>query len=61
MAHNLFISFSGLIRLIADRKVTEAELSDALFYFGCTRGHVHTPWEDDCNELTWASKNPDEQ
>jgi hypothetical protein len=39
----LFISFSLLMSRLAEKKVTWADLSRGLFYFGCTREHVINP------------------
>jgi hypothetical protein len=44
MKRKLFLSFSGLVRNIRDGQVTQEDLDNGLFYFGCSRGHVIQPF-----------------
>ena len=39
----LFLSFTGLLRAIAQEEVTQADLDAGLFYFGCARSHALNP------------------
>jgi hypothetical protein len=50
----LFMSFSTLLRLIADGQVTQEELDTGFFMFGCTRGHALEPGaQGETDERTW--------
>ena len=42
----LFPSFSGLLNLMKTGSVKEEDLKDALFYFGCTIGHLRYSPDD---------------
>jgi hypothetical protein len=53
----LFLSFTSLIRLFRDGRVSESDLDNALFYFGCVREHAMDPWKDETNEVLWAYKD----
>ena len=39
----LFLSFTSLLRLVKEGRVSQKELDTGLFYFGCTRNHVFNP------------------
>jgi hypothetical protein len=42
----LFLSFSGLINQLKEEKVSQEDLDQGIFYFGCTKGHVFGPYEE---------------
>ena len=39
----LFISFTGLMYALKAGRITDDDLANGLFAFGCTRGHAITP------------------
>lgn len=43
----LFLSYSALLKRVADGSVTQADLDEGLFYFGCCREQVFTEATDD--------------
>lgn len=50
----LFLSFSTLLREIANGRVNEEDLNQGLFMFGCTRGHAFAPGaKNETDERTW--------
>lgn len=50
----LFLSFSTLLREIADNCLTEEDLKQGLFMFGCTRGHAIEPGaKGETDERKW--------
>lgn len=58
----LLISFTGVLYAIHNGRLTEEDLADALFYFGCTRQHALNPGaEGEANELEWVSEDRPEQ
>ena len=57
----LFGSFTGTLRSMQNGSVTEADLDEGYFMFGCARGHAVEPWKDSTNELTWFWKNDPEE
>ena len=58
----LFVSFTALLFRIRDKQVTEEDLSQGLFFFGCSRRHAFEPWtQGHTNELEWVTKHGDEQ
>lgn len=46
----LFLSFTATIRALRDGNVTESDLANGLFYFGCVREHALDP---NAMELSW--------
>lgn len=52
-----FLSYSRLVGALFSGRITPDQLSDALFFFNCTRRHVEKPWRDDPNYLS----TPDDQ
>lgn len=60
MARKLVVSFTGLLYAIERGGITESDLDDALFYFGCTREHAMNPGANgETNELDWAVRKLD--
>lgn len=61
----LFISFTETLAEMAAGTITAVDFKDALFYFGCIRGHAMDPWkcpkpgsrEPTSNEVTWFYKD----
>ena len=49
----LFCSFTSTLRLIHEEKVTDEDLNNGLFAFGCVREHAFHPENDETNEVTW--------
>lgn len=43
----LFLSYSALLKRVADGSVTQTDLDEGLFYFGCCREQVFTASTDD--------------
>lgn len=39
----IFLSFTSLLSLLGSGKVTAQDLSEGLFFFGCTRRHAYEP------------------
>lgn len=51
----LFLSFSTLLREIAHGRMSEEDLQQGLFMFGCTRGHALEPGaKGETDERTWS-------
>jgi hypothetical protein len=50
----LFLSFSTLLRAIADGHISAEDLQRGLFMFGCTRGHALEPGaKGEADERKW--------
>ncbi len=50
----LFISFTSLLALVGENKVTALELAEGLFFFGCWRDHALNPGAaGEADERTW--------
>lgn len=50
----LFVSYTSLLREVSLGRVTDQDLQQGLFYFGCWRQHVMHPGEaGEADELTW--------
>lgn len=51
----LFLSYSALLKLVADGSVTQADLDGGLYYFGCGRDQVFAPWTEDAPKRVMAA------
>jgi len=50
----LFVSFSSLLRLVGESKVTADDLAQGLYFFGCRREHALNPGAaGEADERTW--------
>ena len=50
----LFVSFTSLLALVADNKVTAEDMAEGLYFFGCTRRHAFQPGaQGETDERTW--------
>ena len=47
----LFVSFTGLLYALQQKKVSQADLDNGIFYFSCIREHAVEPWGSSYNEL----------
>lgn len=55
----IFASFTALLRETHDGRVTDNDLDQGYFAFGCTREHALEPENSQTNELRWFWKNPE--
>ena len=54
MNRKLFISFTACLRHMSQGKITDLDLANGLFHFGCARDHAMNPWLDEyTNEVAW--------
>ncbi len=52
----LFLSFTALLRLLSEDKVSFEDLRHGLFYFGCTRAHAYEPGSSgETDERQWSN------
>ncbi len=55
----LFISFTGLMYALKAGRITDDDLANGLFAFGCTRGHAITPGASNEHVEDVVVKNPE--
>jgi hypothetical protein len=55
----LFISFTGLMYALKAGRITDDDLANGLFAFGCTRGHAITPGASNEHIEDVVVKNPE--
>ena len=60
---HLFISFTALVRALFDQRVTDWNLANGIFYFGCARNYLLTGNEVNppVNEVTRLTDNSELQ
>ena len=51
----LFLSYSALMKSVTNGSVTETDLAEGLFYFGCGREQVFAPWTEDAPKRIMAA------
>lgn len=49
----LFLSFSGAVRMLRDRRIRRADFRNALFWVGCTRDVVSGSIEEGARQSLW--------
>ncbi|MDQ5952113.1 MAG: hypothetical protein QG626_240 [Patescibacteria group bacterium] len=50
----LFLSFSGAVRMLRDRRIKRADFRNALFWVGCTRDVVTGSIEEGARQSLWS-------